>query len=139
MNPYLRNFLAVAGGILLGGIVNMAIVSYSGSVVSPPEGVDPTDMDSIRAGFEAGLYKPKHLLMPFLAHALGTLVGAWLTAKFVTKAHMFFGFSVGALFLLGGFANMFLIGGPLWFYVVDLSLAYIPMAIIGVKIARRNK
>jgi hypothetical protein len=135
MNPYLRNFLAVAAGILAGGIVNGAIVSMG----SAPEGVDPNDMLSIKAGMEAGLYEPKHFLIPFVAHAIGTLVGAMVTARFVTKAHMFFGFIIGVLFLLMGVLMVFMVGGPLWFIALDLGVAYIPMAIIGARIVRRKK
>ncbi len=44
MNPIIRNILAVVGGLLLGGIVNMGIVLISGSLIPPPEGADVTTM-----------------------------------------------------------------------------------------------
>lgn len=74
MNPILRNILAFIAAVILGGLVNMGLIMISGSVIPPPEGVDPSDMESIKANMH--LYGVKHFIFPFLAHALGTLVGA---------------------------------------------------------------
>jgi hypothetical protein len=49
MNPIIRNILAVLAGVAVGTIVNMGFIQLGGSMVSPPEGIDPSDMDSLKA------------------------------------------------------------------------------------------
>ena len=85
--------------------------------------------EGIRAA--APLLTPVHYLMPFLAHALGTLVGAFVAASIAATRKMTVALVMGVIFLLGGIVAVRMIGGPLWFIVVDLALAYIPMAWLG--------
>lgn len=68
MNPILRNILAVIAGMIVGGMVNMGIVMISGSIIAPPDGVDPENLGSLKANIH--LFQPKHFMFPFLAHAL---------------------------------------------------------------------
>ena len=137
MNPYLRNVLVILGALIIGSIVNGGLINLSGSIFPPPEGVDPNDIESIKANLHR--YQPKHWIMPFLAHALGTLAGAYFAARLVTRAPAFWGFFIGVLFLLGGIAAANMIGGPLWFIVVDLVLAYIPFALLANVLAKRKR
>lgn len=60
----------------------------SGSIIPPPEGADNTTMEGLKASMH--LFQPKHFLMPFLAHALGTFGGALLTILIVTNRKMLF-------------------------------------------------
>ena len=129
MHPLLRNILAVIAGIIVGSIVNMAIISLSGAIIPPPAGADVTTTEGLKASMH--LFEPKHFLMPFLAHALGTLVGAWLTATLAASHARMLSLGIGAFFLLGGIASVFMLPSPLWYSIVDLSLAYIPMAYLG--------
>lgn len=46
------------------------------------------------------------------------------------------GMIVGVFFLAGGIANIYMLGGPLYFTIIDLVLAYIPMAWLGCKLFR---
>ncbi len=133
MNPILRNILAVIAGIVAGSLVNMAIIMVSGSVITPPTGVDPSNMDSIRANIDA--FEAKHFLFPFLAHAFGALVGAFVAAKLAASHKMSFAMGVGAFNLLGGIMAATMIPAPTWFIVADLALAYLPMAWIGGRLA----
>lgn len=136
MNPKIKNILAVIAGIVIGSVVNMAIVSNGGSMIPPPEGVNPEDMESIKANIH--LYKAKHFMVPFLAHALGTIVGA-LVAALIAATHKFkIALGIGAFFLLGGIAAVFMLPGtPIWFILLDLVVAYIPMGFLGGKIAEQ--
>jgi hypothetical protein len=43
--------------------------------------------------------------------------------------------TVGGLHLVGGIAAAFMIPAPAWFIVVDLVVAYLPMAWLGGRIA----
>lgn len=133
MNPIVKNILAVIAGVVGGGILNMGIVMLGGELFPAPEGVDPNDMESIAANIH--LYQPQHFVPPFLAHALGTLFGAFLAAKIAATRKMTFALAMGAWFMLGGLAAAFMIPAPTWFIVLDLAIAYIPMGYLGGKLA----
>lgn len=126
MNPIVKNILAVVAGIICGGVVNMALVMVGVSLVPPPPGVDVTSPETLKATMH--LFEPKHFIVPFLAHAIGTLVGA-LTAGLLAASRKFvMAMIVGVFYLFGGIANAWMISPPIWFVIVDLSLAYLPMA-----------
>jgi len=135
MNPIIKNILAVLAGILIGSAVNMSIVKFGGILIASPEGVDPNNLESIKANIH--MYEFKHFLMPFLAHALGTLAGAFIATLIAANHQMKFALGIGAYFLLGGIAMSFLIPAPAWFIATDILLAYIPMAWLGCRLAER--
>ena len=132
MNPILKNVLAVIAGFVAGSIVNMGIVMLSGSVIPPPEGGDITTMEGLKATMH--LFEPKHFIFPFLAHAVGTLVGAFIAAKLAATSNMTMALIIGVFFFIGGSINVSMLGGPLWFTILDLAMAYIPMAYLGGKL-----
>ncbi|MEM9549185.1 MAG: hypothetical protein AAGA77_24575 [Bacteroidota bacterium] len=129
MNPTLKNFLFVILALLIGGMVNMGIIVLGPNIIPSPEGVNPQDINSIKEN--ANLYSAKHFIIPFLAHALGTLVGAFIIAKLASTHHKKFALIVGAVFCLGGI--IMAIGLPeFWkFSIIDILLAYFPMALLG--------
>ena len=133
MNPIVKNILAVIAGYILGSIVNMLLVNVSGYIIPPPPGADITTMEGLKATMP--LFQPKHFIMPFLAHALGTLAGAFVAAQIAASHKMKFALAIGVLFFLGGVAVAFMIPSPAWFTALDLIAAYIPMAYIGGKLA----
>ncbi|MGC1515905.1 MAG: hypothetical protein WA810_10050 [Maribacter sp.] len=135
MKPILKNSLAVIAGLIVGSMVNMGIVMISGSVIPPPEGGDITTMEGLKATMH--LFEPKHFIFPFLAHALGTLVGAVVAVKIAATRKMLMGLLIGVFFLIGGTINISQLGGPMWFNVLDLLVAYIPMAYVGSKFSVR--
>ncbi|KAA9333676.1 hypothetical protein [Adhaeribacter soli] len=137
MNPTLRNFLAFVAGLVLGSFVNMGIISISGSIIPPPAGADLTTTEGLKASMH--LFGPQHFLFPFLAHALGTFVGAFVAAWFAAANKMRLAIGVGLFFLVGGVASVFMLPSPIWFAVVDLALAYIPMAYLAGKLAGGSK
>lgn len=129
MNAFLRKGLAIIVGIGIGAIVNFGIILISGSIVPPPEGVDTSDIESIKNAMS--LYEPIHFLFPFLAHAIGTFVGSLTAAKIAVSAHTKVALVVGVIFLYGGFSMVMQLPSPLWFNLLDLIVAYIPMAWLG--------
>ena len=133
MNPILRNILITVAAIIIGGLVNGAIIALSSSLVPLPEGIDPTDMNSLKENIHR--FEVQHFIMPFLAHALGTLVGGFLSAKFSASHHRLVAFLVGIVFLAAGIANVMMLPAPMWFNVLDLVVAYIPMAYLGWKLS----
>jgi len=137
VNPVLRNVLAVIAGFVIGSIVNMALIMIGGKVIPPPAGVDVTTMEGLRAGMH--LFEPKHFAFPFLAHALGTLVGALVAASLAASRKLVMALVVGVLFLVGGIMSVMSLPSPMWFSVLDLVAAYIPMAWLGGTLAARRK
>jgi hypothetical protein len=132
MNPIVRNILAVLAGLFSGGLLNMGIILISGSVIPPPEGANLTTPEGLAAAMP--LMQPIHFLMPFLAHALGTLFGAWVSTFVANKNQLTVALIIGALFFVGGAMNVAMLPSPLWFNVVDLVLAYFPMAYLALKL-----
>ncbi len=96
----LRNSLAIVVGFITGSLVNMALVTLGPMVIPVPPGVDVTDPAKLAATIH--LLEPRHYLFPFLAHALGTLVGALLTYLLAASHQALFARIIGALFLAGG-------------------------------------
>ena len=133
----LRNILAILAGFAVGMLVNGGLVSISGSIIPVPEGVDPNDLESIKANMH--LYAPKHFVMPFLAHALGTFAGAFTVAKLAASHHLKLALIIGAFFLIGGVMMVQMIPStPTWFAALDIIGAYLPMGWLGAKLANKS-
>jgi hypothetical protein len=137
MNPVIRNIVAVIAGIIGGSLVNMGLIMISGQVIPPPAGVDVTDMESLKSSLH--LFEPRHFIFPFLAHALGTLAGAFLTSVLAAGRKMTYALGVGVFFLIGGTINVFMLPSPLWFTLLDLIVAYLPMGWLGGKLSGGRK
>ncbi len=135
MLKLLRNLAAVLLGLVAGSAVNMLLVSISPALIPPPAGVDVTNAESLSLGID--LFEPKHFIMPFLAHALGTLVGA-LVAYLIAASHKSrFAYLIGVFFLCGGIAASLMIPAPFWFITLDLVVAYLPMAWLAILCGQR--
>lgn len=138
MHPIIRNILAVIVGLLVGGPVNMGIIILGGLAVPPPPGVDVNDIVSINAHINE--YSLVQLMVPFVAHALGVLVGAFITAKIAVTRRMLLALLVGAVFLVGGIMAVRMVpDAPVWFSALDLVVAYLPMAWLGGRLALGNQ
>jgi hypothetical protein len=134
VNRIFKNVLAVIIGWLGGSIVNMGLIEL-GHKVFPIAGFDLNDMNSLASLMPT--LDPMYFIFPFLAHALGTLVGALLAGRIATTHKMKFSMAIGGLFLVGGIMINFMLPGPTWVAVVDVLIAYIPMAWIGGKLAQK--
>jgi large-conductance mechanosensitive channel len=135
MLKLLRNLLAILVGVVAGAAVNMLLVSISPMLIPPPAGVDVNNAESLSLGIH--LFEPQHFIMPFLAHALGTLVGALVAYLIAASQKNRFAYVIGVFFLCGGIAASYMIPAPVWFISLDLLLAYLPMAWLGILLARR--
>jgi len=136
MSKTVKNIFAVIVGLIIGSIVNMGIIMISSSMIPPPEGVDVTTMEGLKSGMH--LFQPKHFIFPFLAHAIGTFVGAMLAYKIATNHKMKFALAIGVFFLFGGIMNIFMLPSPVWFAIIDLVGAYIPMAFLAGSLANKT-
>ncbi|HEX7314716.1 MAG TPA: hypothetical protein VF297_12395 [Pyrinomonadaceae bacterium] len=137
MPNLLRNVLAVLAGIAIGGVVNMALITLSPWLIPPPAGVDMSSAEGLSKAMH--LFEPRHFIMPFLAHAFGTLAGALAAYLFAVSYKTHVAYVVGALFLCGGVAASFMIPAPAWFIALDLLAAYLPMAWLAILIGTRMK
>lgn len=135
MKGIVLNVLVFVACVFAGGIANGLIINYSGAIIPPPVGSNLTTEEGLKAAM--AIMEPKHFIMPFLAHAIGTLVGAFFVTIFLKDRKLFRALLVGFLFFLGGAWMVFELPSPLWFDALDLGLAYIPMAWIGYKLALR--
>ncbi len=135
MHPILKNSLAILAGAFIGGALNMAIIMVSSHIIPPPDGADLKTMEGLKAAMH--LMEPKHFLMPFLAHALGTLVGSCITAYIVPNQKMMYALLIATWFMIGGIMNIFMLPSPTWFTITDLVGAYLPMGFLGGYIATR--
>ena len=113
----------------------MLLIIIGTYIIVPPEGVDPMDAESIKENVH--LFKAKHYIVPLIAHAFGSLAGAFTTAKIAANKKFLFAMLIGVFHLLGGIGNVYMMPAPTWFIVVDLALAYLPMAYLGYKIASK--
>ncbi len=113
----------------------MGLILLSPYVIPSPAGVDVSNAESLAASMH--LFEAKHFIFPFLAHALGTLAGV-VCAVLIARSHRtIIGYAIGVVFLMGGIAACLMIPAPLWFEVLDLVAAYIPMAWIGTRFAKQ--
>ena len=113
-------------GVIVGGLVNSGLIAIGPMIVPPPDGVDMTTVEGMSAGMH--LLGPANFAVPLMAHALGTFVGA-LVAYFVAVSHKTLAvYFIGVLYLIGGIVASTMIPAPVWFIVLDLLVAYLPMS-----------
>ena len=124
----IKNILAFITGALLGMIVNMVLIILGSNFIPVSEGFD--SMNSIN-------WELTNFIFPFLAHALGTLVGAFLAAKIANSYQLSLAMSIGVFFLIGEVTMVYILPATVWFICTDLIIAYIPMGYLGWIIAKK--
>ena len=130
MKTIFNNILALLGGCIFGSAVNMGLIIAGNQLIPVANGMNPMD---------ATMWEIKYFIFPFFAHAIGTLSGAFIVARYSASYHMILSISVGVFFLLGGISMVFIMPAPLWFILVDIFLAYIPMGWYGWKLTGQDK
>jgi hypothetical protein len=129
----IRNILAVLLGLVIGSSVNMGLITLGNALIPLPAGADVSTIEKLAESMP--LFGPEQFLFPFLAHALGTLVGA-LVAYLIAREHrQSVAYIVGAAFFIGGALNVYMLPAPPWFSTIDLLFAYAPMALLACKLA----
>lgn len=131
-----RNILAVILGFVIGSVVNMAVIAAGHAIMPPPAGFDGMSMEGVASTIH--LLKPIDFVVPFLAHALGPLVGVLFAMFIAVSSRKTIAIILGVLFLAGGIAANIMIPAPMWYRVVDVVLAYIPMAFLGWKLSGKD-
>ncbi|MEN9743257.1 MAG: hypothetical protein RLZZ65_1062 [Bacteroidota bacterium] len=132
----MKSILLSILGLFIGAITNGLIVQLGTKLIAGPAGQDL----NTEAGLKAAMpfMEPKHFLFPFLAHALGTFVGAFFVSKMKVERAMIHSMAIGFAFLAGGVMMVVMLpNSPLWFIVLDLVVAYLPVAYLGYKLGNR--
>lgn len=129
------NTVVFIAAVVAGAVLNGSILQLGQGVIPPPPGYDFNTEEGLAAGM--AIMEPKHFVFPFLAHALGTLVSAWIVARFVVNRGFLLAMIISAFFFLGGAYMVAVLPSPIWFNVLDLSLAYFPMGWLGYRLARK--
>ena len=132
MSPTLRNVLAVVVGAIVCLVLNGIVLGLMMKAIPPPEGFDPNDPASY------DLLQTRHLISPFIAHAVPSLVGGLVAARIAATREITCALIVGGVHLLGGIAAAILIPAPAWFIALDLLVAYVPMAYVGGRLGMRR-
>lgn len=133
MKEILKNSLAVIAGLIIGAVVNMSILMLFMKLIPPPMGADVTTEAGLKAALP--LFEAKNFIGPFLAHAVGTFVGSFIVGV-ITK-NLRLSLIIGFAFFIGGFMEVMNLTAPMWFNIIDLVLAYIPMAYFGFSLATK--
>lgn len=136
-----RNVLAVIAGMLVGSMVNMAILlGFTSMLWPPPPDLDMANSEQMQA-FIATL-PVAALLSVVVAHLGQAFVGGWVAARLSSAATrpstpMALALIVGGLTLLGGVFNMLNIGGPAWMWI-EMPLYLVVAAAAGTFELRRR-
>ncbi len=131
----IKNIVAVVAGIISGSICNMALVSIGPHIISPPVGSDVTTIEGLKSTIH--LFEPRHFIFTFLAHAIGSLVGAWIAARFCNSRPLACALCTGGIFLIAGTFMAYQLPQALIFNITDLVFAYVPMSLLGYSFSRR--
>lgn len=111
----IRNIAAVIAGLVVGMIVNMALIQLNTVFFPLPEGVDMTDTAQMREvvqGMPAAAW-----ILVIAAHLSQAFVGGWVAARFGASNPMMLALIVGLLSLVGGFANAIMLSTPAWTWI----------------------
>jgi hypothetical protein len=127
----IRGILSIIVGILAGSIVNGCIIVLSFAILGPT-GINLFDSESFKAN--ADKFTTANFVGTWLAHQLGTLVGAYVAAKIAPAQKLIFAMVIGIWFLLGGIYAATIVSAPVWYLIADIAL-YIPVAYFGAKLA----
>jgi len=117
--------------------VNMGMLFLGSWLIPIPQGLDTSTREGLRDALP--LLEARHFLFPFLAHAMGTLTGAFLVTGYAKTDTFRYSMLMAGLFFLGGFSTIVGMPSPVWFSITDLVLAYFPMAWVAHNFAKKLK
>ena len=132
-----RNIIGVIVGIIVSGVINMGLITIGHAIVPLPPGADVSTMEKLAETIH--LFGPQNFIFVFLAHALGPLVGTFVTMLIAVSHKMKIAIGMAVFFLLGGIAANVMIPAPFWYKAVDLIFAYFPTTLIGAKLGGAGK
>ncbi len=111
----LRNIAAVIAGLVVGMIVNLALIQLNTVFFPLPDGVDMTNtaqMKDVIQGMPAAAW-----ILVIAAHLGQAFVGGWVAARLGASRRMMLAIIVGLLSLAGGIANALMLAAPVWTWI----------------------
>jgi hypothetical protein len=111
----LRNIFAVIVGLVVGSVLNFALVQLNLSLFPLPDGVDLTDPESIGAAIRD--MPGTAWILVFAAHLGQAFVGGWVAARLGASRPVLLALIVGALTLAGGIWNALSLSLPAWTWI----------------------
>jgi hypothetical protein len=125
-----RKILAVVAGVVVGAVVVWVVQLLGHRVVPLPAGMDPTNMESVRAHMAE--IPAAAFGFVLLGYVLGALVGGYTAARIGRAPRL--ALAVGAILMVFGILNVVLIPHPLWFTVATF-IVFLPAAWLGGRLA----
>lgn len=126
----LRIILGLLLGLFVGAMVNGSFIELGMKIFPYPNGVNLNTPEGMEAFYRLPF---KYYIFPFIAHAMGTLSGCLIALLLVRTYATWVVYTIGSLFFVGGIMAVYMINAPLWFDILDLSVAYFPMAWLATK------
>ncbi len=131
----MRNIIIFVLALFMGMGVNMGMLFVGSWLLPLPEGLNTSSREALKAALP--LLRTQDFIFPFLAHAMGTFTSAFVVTAWASDKQLRYSLVYGGLFFLGGLATIVGMPSPIWFSILDLTLAYFPMAWIGHKMAAK--
>lgn len=135
MKPLLRNIAAVISGCAIGMTLMMLMHYLFFNLIPLPDGTSFNTPEQIAESVSK--FELKHFINPFVAHSIGAFTGAIVAGLIAFDSRKKVTIAVGVLFLIAGIMNSFDIPAPLWYDILDLTVCYIPMAWLGLKVVEK--
>ena len=134
-NSWLRYALALIVGLFAGSGINMGLITLGNKIVPLPVGSDVTTTEGLRQAIT--MFGPEHFVFPWLGHAVGTFMGVLIAMLIQRSNSLIIPIIITSAFLIGGIMMVVQIPSPLWFDIIDLVGAYLPMGYLAYIIAKR--
>lgn len=133
----LRNIGAVVAGLVVGSIINMALVQVNVAIFPLPEGVEMSDSAAMKAAIAA--MPAQAWILVFVAHIGQAFTGGWIAARLGASRPMLLALIVGGLSLAGGVANLLMLSAPAWTWI-EMPFYLVAAWLAGrLEVARRAK
>ena len=134
-NSWLRYALALIVGLFAGSGINMGLITLGNSIIPLPAGADTSTTEGLRQAIT--MFGPEHYVFPWLGHAVGTFIGVLVSVLIQRNNSMIIPIIITSAFLIGGLLMVIQIPSPLWFDIIDLVGAYLPMGYLGYRLTQR--
>ena len=135
MKTWLQRLLALAVGLFAGSGANMGLITLGESITPLPAGADTSTTEGLRQAIM--MFGPEHFVFPWLGHAVGTFMGVLIAMLIQRSNSMIIPMIITSAYLIGGIIMVMQIPSPLWFDIVDLAGAYLPMGYLGYRLTQR--
>lgn len=125
----IRKIAAVVLGALTAVVIIIAIEALGHAVYPPPQGVDPTNEEALRAYVMSAPIAA--LLFVMAAWLVATLVGGLLACFIAGETPMIYAAIVGGLVLLATLINLYAIPHPMWFSITSVLAIIATILVTG--------